>query len=209
MNLLIFGASGMTGRELVRQSLAQGHIVTAFVRNPARLDVQNANLRIIQGDVSDYSLVERAVKDQDTVISALGVSQKLKSDPAVVDGVRNIIRAMEMNRVNRLIYMSFIGVRESRNNAGVLIRHLVSRFVRNEIADHELKEQLIRSSRLDWTIVRPPKLTNGSQTRKYRNGEGIRTSSLLPTMSRADVADFMLRELKERNFIRKSPTIMY
>ena len=209
MNLLIFGASGMTGVELVRQSLAQGHLVTAFVRVPARLKLENANLRIIQGDVRDYPTVDSAVKGHDAVISALGVSKKLSQDPIVVDGIRKIIKAMETNQVSRFVYLSFIGVTESRNDAGFLIRHLVSRIVHNEIADHELKEQLIRASRLDWTIVRPPKLTNGAQTHNYRSGEGIRTGVLFPTMSRANVADFMLRVLRDNAFVRKSPTILY
>ena len=209
MNLLIFGASGITGLELVKQSLALGHVVTAFVRNPAKIAIKNANLKLVQGDVKDYSLVERIVKGHDAVFSTLGVSRKLKRDPIVVDGVRNIIKAMEENNMRRLVYLSFLGVTESRKDAGFLMNHIVARIVHNEIADHEEKEQSIRSSRLDWTIVRPPKLTGSSRTGVYRSGEGIKAGSLLPTMSRADVADFMLRQLTDNSFIRKTPGIMY
>jgi|ERR1051326_1985034 putative NADH-flavin reductase len=209
MNILIFGASGATGRELVKQSLERGHVVTAFVRNPAKLALQHERLKTVQGDVKEYSSIECAVKGQDAVLSAVGVSKPLKRDAVVVEGVGNIVKAMESDTVRRFVYLSFVGVGESRNDGGFILKHLISRIVRNEIADHEVKEQLIRSSKLDWTIVRPPKLTGGPGTGTYRSGEAIRTRSLLPTMSRADVADFMLRQLTDNTFIRKSPRIMY
>ncbi|MBI1803521.1 MAG: SDR family oxidoreductase [Ignavibacteriae bacterium] len=209
MNILIFGASGATGHELVKQSLAKGHAVTAFVRNPEKLAIKHQSLKSVQGDVKDYPSVEAAVKGQDAVLSALGVSRPLKSDPVVIDGVRNIVKAMEQNNVRRLIYLSFIGVTESRKDAGFMLKHIISRIVRNEIADHEEKEKLVRASALEWTIVRPPKLTNGNAVGVYRSGEEIKAHSLLPTMSRADVADFMLRQLTEKAFIHKSPRIMY
>jgi putative NADH-flavin reductase len=208
MNLLIFGASGATGHELVKQSLAQGHVVTAFVRNLAKLAIKHERLKVLQGDVKDYFSVERAVKGQDAVCSALGVSKPLKKDPAVVDGVKNIIGAMVDNKVKRLVYLSTNAVGDSRRDAGFLIRHVIARIVHNEIIDHEQKEKLILSSSLDWTIVRAPALTKGPLTGVYRSGEAIKASALLPMMSRADVADFMLRQLTQDTFIRKTPRIL-
>ncbi|HMK39859.1 MAG TPA: NAD(P)H-binding protein, partial [Bacteroidota bacterium] len=123
--------------------------------------------------------------------------------------VRNIVRAMEQSPARRLIYLSFLAVRERRARSGFLIRNVVSRIVHNEIADHEEKEDAIASSRLEWTIVRPGKLTHGPRTGNYRFGEDVEPASLLPTISRADVADFMLRLLKETAFVRKAPGIMY
>lgn len=87
MNLLVFGASGSAGHELVRQSLEQGHVVTAFVRNPAKLTVKHQNLKAFQGDVKDIVPVERAVTGQGAVLCALGVSRPLKRDPVVVEGI--------------------------------------------------------------------------------------------------------------------------
>ncbi|MBI1805570.1 MAG: SDR family oxidoreductase [Ignavibacteria bacterium] len=209
MNILIFGASGATGNELVRQSLREGHTVTAFVRHPAKLSIRHNNLKLVQGDVKDYSSVELVVKGQNAVLSTLGVSTPLKRDAIVVDGIRNIIHAMEQSGVKRFIYLSFLGVKESRKDSGFLINHVISRIVRNEIMDHEEKEHLIASSRLDWIIVRPPKLTNGPQTGVYRSGEEIKAGSLLPTMSRADVAEFMLRQLASEEFVRKAVRVMH
>jgi uncharacterized protein YbjT (DUF2867 family) len=143
------------------------------------------------------------------VVSALGVAVKLKRDPVVVEGVRNIIRALERSTLRRLIYLSFLVVREGRSHSGFLIKHVVSRIVHNEIADHEEKEKLIASSPLEWTIVRAPKLTNGPRKGLYRFGEDVTPIPFLPTISRADVADFMLRVSGERAFLCKTPTVLY
>ncbi len=108
MNILIFGASGTTGHELVNQALEQGHIVTAFVRNPAKLKITHNNLKIVQSDVVNYLEVENAVKGQDAVFSALGASSPFKYDQTVVDGVGNIIKAMEQSNVKRFIYLLLV-----------------------------------------------------------------------------------------------------
>jgi putative NADH-flavin reductase len=210
MNLLVFGASGGTGRELVRQALAQGHVVTAFARDPAKLDINHANLRVAQGDVADYAAVERAVKNQDAVICALGSSTPLRRDPILIQGIDNIIHAMERAGVRRLIYISFLGVRNGRHQLSLLGKYIVAPLVlRNVVADHEAKERLIKQSRLNWTIVRAPRLTNGRRTGTYRSGEDIATNSIIPTISRADVADFMLTQLTSDTYLRKAPGVMY
>ena len=209
MHILIFGASGAAGHELVRQGLNQGHAVTAFVRDPAKLVLREGNLSVVQGDVKDYSTIERVLGGHDAVLSALGVSAPLKKDPIVIEGIGNIIRAMERSVVKRLVYLSFLAVGEGRKDSGFLMKHLISRIVHNELEDHKEKEKLITSSQLEWTIVRAPKLTNGSARGVYRTGEDIKVQSLLPTMSRADVADFMLRQLTDRTYLHKTPRILY
>jgi putative NADH-flavin reductase len=208
MRVLILGASGATGREVVRQALAQELIVTAFVRDPARLTIGGPTLRVIQGDVGDYAAVGGAVEGQDAVISTLGVSRPLHSDPVVIDGIRHTLRAMEAHSVFRLVYMSFIGVRESRAAAGLLIRNVARFPLRHEIADHEAKEALIRASHCDWTIVRAPKLSNGAPTGRYRDGEDMVAHSFFPVMSRGDVAHFLVRQLTDRTYVRKAPRLL-
>jgi putative NADH-flavin reductase len=146
MRVLVLGASGATGREVVRQALAQELSVTAFVRDPARLQVAGPTLRVVQGDVGDYAAVAGAVEGQEAVISTLGVSRPLHADPVVVEGIRHTLRAMEEHRVSRLVYLSFIGVRESRAAAGFAIRNIAKYPLRHEIADHEAKEALIRAN---------------------------------------------------------------
>ena len=209
MKILIFGASGATGHELVKRSLEKGYDVTAFVRNPKKLTVAHERLRIVQGDVKNYASVEAAVGGKDAVLSALGVSKPLNSDPAVVEGVKNICAALEKAGPKRFVYLSFIGVGDSRKSAGFMVKYILPKILKHEIADHELKEALIRNSRLDWTIVRPSKLTAGPARGNYRSGEDISTSAFLPTMSRADVAGFMVDQLAEQRYVRKVVRVLY
>jgi len=209
MKILIFGASGATGHELVNQALTQGHIVTAFVRNPSKLKIKHDNLIVIQGDVIHYPLVENAVKGQDAVLSALGASSPFKYDQSVVDGANNIIKAMETNNISRFIYMSFVGVKESRHTAGFVIKYIASKLLSTEVAGHEAREKLIKQSQLKWTIVRAPTLSNGKHIAQFRSGEEISSKGFTVMISRADVADFMLRQLTDTTFIRRTPSVMY
>jgi len=210
VRIVIFGAAGATGRALVAQALAQGHRVTAFVRTPVGLDLKHASFNVAQGDVADPAPVERALFGQDAVFCALGAATPLKRDQALVIGVDNIVRAMVRSGPRRLIYLSFLGVRGGRQQLSLLGRYLVAPLIlRNVVIDHEAKEKIITQSGLDWTIVRPPRLSNGPHTRNYRHGGNIRAVSVIPMISRADVADFMLRQLDDHAYLHKAPAVMY
>jgi putative NADH-flavin reductase len=209
MRLLVFGASGQTGHELLRQALERGHSVTAFVREPARLAVKDPAIRVVQGNVRDAPSVKSTVPDHDAVVCTLGVGTPLKHDPDVIAGVRNIILAMQEHRVRRLVYLSFIGVHESRPAVGVVLRYVAPIALRHEIADHEAKEALIKASRLDWTIVRPPKLTAGALTGRYRSGADIKTRAPVPLLSRADLAHFILQELAEPAYVGRAARLLH
>jgi len=209
MRILVFGASGKTGHELVRQALIQGHRVTAFVRNPARLRIADGMLEVIAGDVTDGTSVADAVKGHDAVISALGAASPFAYDQSVVDGVEHIVNAMESSGIRRFINMSAINVSGSRRHAGLLIRIAGTTLLRTETAAHEAKEKIIRQTGLDWTLVRPAGLTNGKHTGRYRSGETVRANGLAASISRADAADFMLRQLTDGRYVRKAPMVMY
>jgi putative NADH-flavin reductase len=187
--VIVFGASGATGKEIVAAALAKQWEVTAFVRHAERAP---SGARVIVGNVDDAHAVEAAIAGHDAVISALGVGKALATDPAVVRGVGHIIEGMRAHHVRRLVYMSFIGVRESRQSAGWLIRNVARHPLRHEIADHERKEAMIKASHLDWTIVRPPKLTNGPRVGRYRSGVQLEAQRFFPRLARADVAAFMV-----------------
>ena len=210
MKIVIFGASGATGKLLVAQALERGHLVTAFARTPSKLQTTHIAFQIAQGDVKDSAAVGRAVAGNDAVLSALGVGRPLRHDPAVIEGVRNIVRAMEQTGPARLIYQSFLGVREGRGQTGFVLGKIMAPLVvRNEVADHEAKEAIIRDSNLDWTIVRPVLLTKGTPSGVYRHGVDIRAQAFIPTISRADVADFMLSQLTDRSYVRKAVAVMH
>lgn len=209
MNILIFGASGPTGRELVRQALAQGHRVGAFVRNPARFAARHANLALVVGDVTEQAAVEQALRGRDAVVSALGSGQSLRQDPALIHGIQNIIQAMGDAGVRRLVYLSMLGVGGSGRQLGLVDRYLVvPLLLRNVLADHARKEALIKRSTLDWVIVRPPRLTNGPQAGKYRSGPDIRERTLLASIPRADVAEFMLQQLTDNRYVHATPALL-
>jgi putative NADH-flavin reductase len=190
--------------------LAQRHHVTAFVRDPSKLEIRSPESTIVRGDVTDLLAVERAVKSQDAVFCALGSSTPLHQDPALVEGVRNVVDAMERLHVRRLVYLSFLGVRAGRRQLSLLGKNVVAPLLLGKVAaDHEIKEAIIRRSALDWVIVRPPRLTNGRRTGDYRSGEGIEANAVIPRLSRADLAEFMLLQLTADTYVHKTPAVMY
>ena len=135
----------------------------------------------MQGDVAEAAAVERALDGQDAVLCALGAATPLKRDPELVTGIKNIVRAMERGGPRRLIYLSFLGVSSGRGQLSLLGRYVVAPLVfRHVVADHEAKERIITQSSLDWTIVRPPRLTNGPLTGTYRHGNDIKATSVVP-----------------------------
>ena len=209
MNVLVFGASGGTGREVVKQALDHGHSVRAFVRDPDKLEIKHAKLALIAGDVTEYASVERAVSGADAVASALGSGNSLGSDQALIDGVQNIVRAMEHAGVRRFVYLSMLGVDGSGRQLGFVDRYIVlPLLLRNVMKDHARKEALIQQSTLDWVIVRPPRLTNGPYTGRYRSGEDVRERTLLASISRADAADFMVKQFTNGLYVHGTPAVL-
>jgi putative NADH-flavin reductase len=250
VKILVFGASGGTGRRIVEQALGQGHFVTAFARDPARIRIAHDNLRVVRGDISGYASVEAAVAGQDAVLSALGVRLPVRTVVLIIlacqivrrlvplpvpaalfveigipilaivllfrrstllsEGTRNIVRAMEQHGVKRFICESSLGVGDSRWRLG-LIHNVIAipLFLRNVFADKEAQERIIRESNLDWVIVRPTALTNGRRRGVYRTGSEI-GHWLFPTMiSRADVADFMLKQVTDDAYLHQTPGLAY
>lgn len=209
MNVLVFGASGATGREVVKQALDRGYAVSAFVRHPDKFEIRHANLTLVTGDVTDYASVERAVSGSDAVASALGSGNSLGSHPALSDGIGNILRAMEQAEVSRFVYLSMLGVGDSGKQLGFVDRYIVlPLLLRNVMRDHEREEGLIKQSTLDWVVVRPPRLTNGPYTGRYRSGEDVRDRTLLASISRADVADFMVKQLTDDRYVHRTPAVL-
>ena len=160
MKVVIFGASGATGKHLVLQALEAGHEVTAFVRDPGKLGLLYPRLTIVQGNVGCFQSVCEAIRGQEAVCSALGADSMWRYDAVVVKGMLHILTAMEGLEVGRLIYLSTLAVKESRKGAGVFIRWVAPTLIRTEIRGHEAREKMIRQSKVQWTIVRAPVLTD-------------------------------------------------
>jgi len=210
MKLLIIGATGGTGQELVKHALAQGHDVTAFVRNPVKFSVSHNRLEVAQGDVLDPASLERAVHDKDAVLSALGHKRFIIPSRILSDGTRNIIAAMEKHKIKRFVCETSLGVSDGWWKLGLYYTLFVTPFiVFFYFWDKARQEKLIKQSSLDWVIVRPGRLTNGKKRGIYRHGLNVGNALWTVSISRADVADFMMRQVTEDSYLRKTPGVAY
>jgi putative NADH-flavin reductase len=199
MRLLLLGATGGTGRQLLSQALEGDHEVTALVRSPEKLSAHE-HLRVRAGDATDPESVDAAVGGQHAVLSALGVRSPLGGD-LIATSLRVLVPAMQRHGVRRLIWLSGLGVGQTQEQAPVMLRIVFSTLLRRIKRDKAAGEEYLRSTDLDWTLVYPPALTNGPRTGSYRSGETLNMKGV-PRISRADVAEFMLTQLNDAAYIR-------
>ncbi len=207
MKVLIFGSTGTIGQQLVIQALAKGDEVTAFARDPSRIELEDSGLSIAQADVIEPESVDRAMPGHDAVVIALGAGAK---GGIRAQGTRHVIQAMRNHGVRRLICLSSLGVGESRGNLNFFWKYVMfGMLLRRAYADHVAQEQAVKESGLEWTIVRPAAYVDGTSTEKYRHGFSPDTKKLELKVSRADVAHFMLQQLTGDTYLRQSPGLSY
>ena len=207
MKILILGSTGGTGQQLVAQSLKQNYEVTALARDPSKLKVNHDRLTVVKGSVLDKNVLANALEGKEAVLSALGVGKSLKSRDLISNAVRIIIPAMNEKNVKRLVFLSAFGVGETFTQANFIQRIIFKVFLRNIYADKSKADDLIRKSTLEWTLVYPVLMTDTPGTGKYKVGEKFEMKGM-PKISRADVAEFMLRQLNDNNFLKKPSIIM-
>jgi putative NADH-flavin reductase len=209
MHLLIFGPTGGTGRALVSQALDAGHHVTAFLRNPDKMGRHDERLRLVAGDAASAGpSIEEAMRGQDVVISALGVSKSFTPNGLIQRSVTGILAAMQAQHVRRLIFTSALGVGDTTRDTPLPLRIFMRLFLKDVYADKLAGETLIRRSSLEWTIVHPALLTNGPLTGKYRVGERLALRGMAK-ISRADTAHFILSQLADQTFVKKTAIVAY
>ena len=210
MKLVVFGGSGRTGEQVVLQALAAGHDVTAVGRSPDRFALADERLRVVQGDALDPASFTGLLRGQDAVISALGVTgfrKSLRPMSFYRDTAQAIARAMQEQGVRRILAVTSVGVVRDPTTP-LWYRAIVRPLLRHKYADMRRLEQVIRGSGLDFTIVRPVQLVNASLTRRYRVG----SDGNLPqgtSISRADVADFMVRHVSDHGFYHRTVAPSY
>jgi putative NADH-flavin reductase len=210
MNIIVFGATGATGKPVVEQALAAGHHVTAFVRTPSKVPFDHPNLRVQAGQVTtDQQAVTAAVAGHDAVISALGnphTYKGMRAPTVITDATSIIIRAMEETGVDRLVFLSAFGVGDTVKEAPLPLKAMYRMFLGPVYADKLRAERTLRASELNWTLVYPVVLTNGPRTGAYRAGDSLPLKGLAK-VSRADVADFILRQLDDDTYARRTAVL--
>jgi putative NADH-flavin reductase len=200
--LLIVGATGGTGRQLVAQALERGRVVTALVRNPSKLQMEHPRLTVVQGDVLDYASVEGAVLGQEAVVCALGHKKFFSRTRILSEGTRNLLRAMAAHGVPRLVCESSLGIGDSAGRMGLYYTLFVIPVILPlYFWDKTRQERLIAASTAEWVIVRPAVLTNGAKRGTCRHGPDAGGFVWTPRISRADVADFMLTQTTQDTYV--------
>lgn len=208
MKIVVFGSTGSVGRHIVEQALEQGHNVTAFAREPEKLELSDDKLPLMSGDVYDHFAVEKAVAGQDVVMITLG-SPKLTGDLRSA-GTANIVEAMKVQGIRRLICQTTLGAGDSIDNLNFLWRYILFgillRFVMN---DHNIQEDIVRTSGLDWTIIRPAAFTDEKGSNDYKYNFDAKYKNLSLKIPRREVAGFMLKSLEDKSYLLKSPGLSY
>ena len=201
--ILIVGATGGTGRQLVAQALERDYIVTALVRNPSRLNIDHPQLTIIQGNVLNPDSIDAAMDGQDAVVSALGHKRFFYPTRILSEGTRNILNAMETHGVRRLVCESSLGIGDSAGRMGIYFTFFTIPVVLPfYFWDKTRQERHIAESGADWIIVRPGILNNGKKRGQVRHGQHIGSFLWTARISRADVASFMLDQLTSDSCLR-------
>jgi putative NADH-flavin reductase len=205
MKITIFGASGRTGQQLVRQALEKGDLVTAFVRRPESLNLQHPNLKIITGTLDNQEKLKESIAGADACLIVLGGNSLTRHAVEIIAGIDRIVNTMEECGVKRFIYLSSIGAGESRFYMLQPIRFFIADLMlRVPLADHNANENRIVGSSLQWTVVRPGGLTDGPFTGNLKHGSEKITLKGNANISRANVAAFMLEQTEDTTYINKA-----
>jgi putative NADH-flavin reductase len=198
MRLFILRATGGTGRALLEQAVERGHQITAFVRSPQKLGPLREGLAVRQGDPRNVAELGDALAGHDAVVSALG-PPGLGRTTILRYCARSTVAAMQAEGVRRLLVVSAAMLFQ---DAGILAAVLRRTLLRNVAEDAAEMERVVMTSGLDWTIARPPRLTNGLLTRHYRIEDGRLPRGSI-SLSRADVAHFLLGEVERGAHVRQ------
>ena len=199
MKVLVLGASGRTGRLVVEEALDAGHEVTAFCHEPQTF---GSGVRVVIGDSTRSADIERAMTNQDAVIDAVGETQPYKKTELEAATARNVVDAMRLKFVPRLVVISMLGVGDSVDQASFLYEHiLLPTFLRGGAADKAAMETTVREAGLDFVIVRPALLSDHEQKAPLSIVEG---DAKAHTTGRADLARFLVQQLTDDSHLGRA-----
>jgi putative NADH-flavin reductase len=213
MKITIFGANGATGRLLTARCLHAGHAVTALLRTPEKFPYRD-RVHIIQGSAFDSAPVRETVAGADVVFSALGAHSPIRNENVLPRAVPLIVEAMQQIGVRRIIALGSAGaLPDSLSKQPAWRRWIVQNIVYTLFLKWPVHEQIaqykaLSTSNLDWTMVMPPMLTNGPARGRYRvDGEALPPNG--SSISREDIADFMMQQITSTQWVRKGVYIAY
>jgi putative NADH-flavin reductase len=207
MKLVVFGAQGGIGAHVVEQALAAGHEVTAVVRRPAAMTPQHECLKVVKGDVLEPATIRQAIAGKDAVVSALGIRNRA---PTTVysQGAANIIQAMQVAGVRRLLCVSASGLDPGPLWQRLFAKPMLWLILKEMYSDLERMETVVKASGLDWTILRPPQFTDGPHTGRYQTSVNQHLARCR-SISRADIADYIVTHLGDRSTYRAWTEMAY
>lgn len=200
LNLLLFGATGRTGRIFLQMALEAGHHISAVVRNPEKVTISHLHLNIIRGDVTQLQSFNTIAKGHDAVISCIG-AQSRNPTTLYSQGVANMLSAMQGAGINRIMCMSASAIETSPKLSFVLrlvAKYVLQRVFRHPYADNRRMEAILRESGTNWTSFRPPRLKDKPPTGKYRYAINDWLDKCL-SINRADLAYFILQNITNEN----------
>jgi uncharacterized protein YbjT (DUF2867 family) len=208
--VLIIGASRGIGLETVKAALKAGHSVRALARSARRIRIDHPKLEKMAGNALDIATVKRALTGVDAIIQSLGISVgleiMLKPTRLFSKATRVLVIAMEEAQIKRLICVTGFGAGDSRGRGGCLYSAASDLLLGRIYDDKDLQERIVRRSKLDWVIVRPVILTDGPKTNAYRALVNPRRWTW-GFISRADVADFLVKQIDDDAFLHKTPVL--
>ena len=208
--VLVIGATGGTGRELVTQALERGYSVTALVRNPSKLQAGHPRLTVLQGDVLDRASVEAGMRGQEAVLCALGHKRYYPPSRILSEGTRNVLHAMEAHGVRRLVCETSLGIGDSAGRMGLYYTFCVIPLILPfYFWDKTRQERIVAGSGVEWVLVRPGVLTHGDKRGRSRHGSHVGSFLWTVRISRAEVADFMLNQMVSDTYLRAAPGVSW
>ncbi|NLR91742.1 NAD(P)-dependent oxidoreductase [Flammeovirga agarivorans] len=208
--IVVFGSTGTIGKHVISQSLEKGYQVVAFCRNKEKLqELSHPNLIVMEGNVLHSNDVQKAVTGMDVVIVTLG-SGKSRTSTVRSEGTKIIIEAMKNQGISRLLCQTTLGAGESNGNLNFFWKHIMfGWFLKKVFLDHELQEEFVKNSHLNWTIIRPSAFTDGNKTGKYLHGFSPTNKNTKLKIARADVADFIIKQINNTAYIHQTPGVSY
>ncbi|MEZ5513901.1 MAG: NAD(P)H-binding protein [Steroidobacteraceae bacterium] len=205
--IVVFGATGKAGQAIVSQALDRGWTVRAMVRDPTKLGITHARFESVSGDIADPVAIRAALAGQwDAVVSALGIYSKHQST-VLSDGTRRIVAEMRGAKLARIVIVSSLGVGDSNGQGTFMVRMIQRYILRETLRDKTRQEEVLRSSDLEWTSLRPPQLTEDPRVRDDLvawTGQAPAGRSLTWKVSRATLAKYVLDAVERRLWVRES-----